>query len=390
MLACEIIIGLSFHFEEVTMTNYSLQQVRHLTKSAKIVETPVLIMDREKLQENCRTFRGIFKKNKIFYSVKANCADPVIKLLDENGINFDVAAKGEIDQLLRLGIPVEKMIFSAPTKIPGHIEFAYQIGVKVFAFDSYRELDKLALHAPGSEVIARVTVSNTGSEWPLEKKFGVEPSLVVDLMIYARDKGLVPAGLGFHVGSQNLVPASWGSALESMARLSSDLKIAGVSLKYINTGGGYPADYRQEIPSVDAIAEVIHSSHKKLFDEKVEIWVEPGRGLVANAGILVTSVINRTVRDNKLWVYVDTGIFHGVMETSQGFKFPVLTEKDNEPRRECILAGPSCDSVDVFMDGITLPETIDVGDKLFFLSAGAYTTSVEHYNGISYPGELLI
>lgn len=385
-----IILGYPFHFDEVTVANYSLQQVRHLTQSAKIVETPFLIMDREKLIENCRLFSRVFQKNKVFYSVKANCADSVLKLLDENGINFDVAAKGEIEQLFRLGIPVEKMIFSAPTKIPGHIDFAYRVGVKVYAFDSYCELDKLAVLAPGSEVIARVTVANTGSEWPLEKKFGVEPSQVVDLMVYAAEKGLVPAGLGFHVGSQNRIPASWGSALESMAKLYSDLKTAGISLKYINTGGGYPADYRQEIPGVEAIAEVIHSSHKQLFDDKVEIWVEPGRGLVANAGILVTSVINQTVRDDKLWVYVDTGIFHGVMETSQGFKFPVLTEKDNEPRRECILAGPSCDSVDVFMDGITLPETIDVGDKLFFLSAGAYTTSVEHYNGISYPDELLI
>ncbi len=349
------------------------------------VKTPFLLLDRNTLFRASREYLKQFKQAEVYYSVKANSHRYILETLKDAGIKFDIASGVELDYLLESGVDPEQIIFSAPTKIPEHIEYTYKKGINVFAFDSKLELEKLAKLAPGSNVVARATVPNTGSEWPLDKKFGLDDADVVPLMVYAKDLGLVPYGLTFHVGSQNSRPESWKHAIRKMADLNEGLTARGIRIGLLNAGGGFPASYEKEIPPLSQFAGVILESKRKYFDDGVRLLVEPGRGLVASAGVLATTVINRARRNGKNWLYVDCGVFNGVFEAEQGFRFPLVTEKDNHARELFNVCGPSCDSVDIIMNEVSLPADLALGDRVYFLSAGAYTISYEKYNGLSYP-----
>jgi ornithine decarboxylase len=192
------------------------------------------------------------------------------------------------------------------------------------------------------------------------------------------------------VGSQNSRPASWGDALIQAGYVARNLSRKGIRLGMVNAGGGFPAQYFKDIPFLESIAQVIINTKEEHFKKNVQLCVEPGRGLVAEAGVLVTTVINRTIRNGENWLYVDAGIFHGLYEAREGFRFPIMTKKEKDPISEFIGAGPSCDSVDVIMENISLPSTLTYGDELYFQTTGAYTTSMERYNGIDYPPIFII
>jgi ornithine decarboxylase len=351
-------------------------------------ETPYFLLNLEQLRLNCRKFRHSFPGAEIYYAMKANNAPAVLQTVFEEGLNFDVASWGEIEMLKKLGVPPERMMFGAPSKIPRHIWQAYRFGVRRFAFDSQMELDKLAELAPRAQILARMIVKNEGSKWPLERKFGIAAQEAHDLFLYARQMGLEPYGLTFHVGSQNTNTSSWTNALESLSPLWENLAQEGVMLQAIDLGGGYPTQYSDgPVPDVSEMGSKICSTARQLYGENVRILVEPGRGLVGNVGTLVASVINRADRNGDTWLYLDAGIYHGLMEGMRtfGFEFPIYAEKRGKSLKRFILAGPTCDSVDIITENAVLPEDLTLGDRLYIRSTGAYSNSMEVYNGISFP-----
>lgn len=374
------------------MSLYRLEEIQRLLASLPRKETPFLILDSQRLRENARRFKAAFPAAQVYFSVKANNHPAVLELFAREGIRFDVASWGEIQRLIGLGVPAEQMIFSAPTKIPRHIDLAYRFGVRVFAFDSALELEKLSRLAPGAQLMARITVDNEGSYWPLERKFGVQPAQAVDLLHRAVSLGLHPLGLTFHVGSQNSDPLAWVRALERLHPLWLALQEDGIPLHVINTGGGFPVQFDQPVPAVEQIAAALLPAHQRLFGDSVELWVEPGRGLVGNAGVMVTTIINRATRGDQEWLYVDTGVFHGLIEGLEMFDFPynVLSERTGDaPLIPYTVCGPTCDSADIIRSGIQLPANLTLGDRLFFFPAGAYSNSLEQYNGMAFPDVLL-
>lgn len=363
----------------------TMKEIRALEKNIPNKKTPYLLMDLENLREKSKAFQSAFPKTIIYYALKANPQPDILKIFFQESIHFDVASWGEIEYLRALGIPADKIIFSAPTKIPEHIQLAFNYGVRSFAFDSRLELEKISRLAPSSKVIARLIVKNTGSEWPLEKKFGMDGDETIELMVEAKRSGLVPWGITFHVGSQNSRPQTWTEALEHAGEIAKALSKKGIHLGMVNAGGGFPAQYCKEIPCLEEISSVILKSKAEFFGSKVQLCVEPGRGLVAEAGVMAATVINRTIRNGENWLYIDAGIFHGLYEAHEGFNYPILTSKEKDPRSEFTIAGPSCDSVDIFMENTSLPSTLTVGDVIYFQTAGAYTTGNERYNGMDYP-----
>ncbi|MEN4010566.1 MAG: type III PLP-dependent enzyme [Bellilinea sp.] len=374
------------------MSMYQLNDIQRLISSLPRKATPFLILDSQRLRENAQRFRAAFAGAQVFFSVKANNHPAVLELFAREGIRFDVASWGEIQRLINLGVPAEHMIFSAPTKIPRHIDLAYRFGVRVFAFDSALELEKLSRLAPGARLMARIAVDNEGSHWPLERKFGVLPQQAAELIRQAAGLGLHPLGLTFHVGSQNRDPLSWVRALERLHPLWQTLREEGIALRAINTGGGFPVEFDQPVPTVEQIAADLLPAHQRLFDNQVELWVEPGRGLVGNAGIMVTTVINRATRGDQEWLYVDTGVFHGLIEGLEMFHFPynVLSQRqDGASLIPYTVCGPTCDSADIIRPGVHLPASLTLGDRLYIFPAGAYTNSLENYNGMPYPEVLL-
>jgi len=351
--------------------------------------SPYLLVDREIVREKTETIGKGVEGAKVFYAVKANPDVAVLRLINDAGLDFEVASEGELSILESLGVDGSRMISSNPVKSVRFLREAVARGVDRFAFDSGAEVDKLSLHAPGSRVYVRLSVPNEGSEWPLSRKFGVEIEDALRLLLYAREKGLEPVGLTFHVGSQCLNVYNWEMALDKAKQLWDGAARHGMSLRILNIGGGYPVRYTRNVMSIAEIESRIDRAIRSRFGGELEVHIEPGRAVVGDAGIFVASVIGKARRGEEHWLYLDVGVFNGLMESVGGIRYRFITEGRGSVRRWTI-AGPSCDSFDVIDRDVELPEP-HVGDTVLILSSGAYTVSyASEFNGFPIPKTILI
>lgn len=351
--------------------------------------TPYLLIDKEVIYEKTSIIGKNICNSTVFYAIKANPDIAIVRLIASLGLNFEIASEGELQIISSLGVAPEKIISSNPVKSLRFIKEAVSYGVNYFAFDSTDEVDKLSLHAPECNVYIRLTVPNEGSEWPLSKKFGVEPDAAVDLLLYARERGLKPVGITFHVGSQCTNIYNWSMAIDKVSSVWNKVREKGIPLKVLNIGGGYPIRYTKDVVDIKTIEEMINSQVFQKFPGDIEIHLEPGRAVVGDAGILVTSVIGKAKRGEENWLYIDAGVFNGLMEAIGGIKHEYVVGSRSE-RKRWTLAGPSCDSFDVINRDIFLPEPA-IGDRLLVLSSGAYTISyASEFNGFPVPRTFLI
>lgn len=353
------------------------------------IETPFLAMDRTVLEGKAREFGEQNGRCPSFYAVKANPDPAVVGLIAESGIGFEISSEAELAVLTRLGVSPERIISSNPIKTPAFIEAMVRLGRREFVFDSTTEAEKLARLAPGSDVTVRLTVDNLESSWPLADKFGLGVDDATDLLLSAPGMGLNPTGITFHVGSQCLGLASWRAALERSAELWQRVGAAGVRLRNLNIGGGFPAHHDEGIPTVRETFDLVYSLVSELFPPGVELRAEPGRGLVADAGVLVSSVVGKAAREGEDWVYLDVGVFNGLMEAVGGIHYRFATLGPGGPEKQWTVGGPSCDSFDVVAKGVVLPEP-EVGDRVLIYPAGAYTTAyASRFNGTPVPPVVL-
>lgn len=338
-------------------------------------QTPFLVCDLDIVRNNYRKIKKNIPDADIFYAIKANDNKKIVKTLIEEGSSFDIASEGELRQLKNLGVPPDKIGCFNPIKPTSFIKSLKEYGVKMMAFDSVQEMDKIAENAPGSELILRLQVDNEGSDWPLTKKFGVQATEAIDLIKYGRKKGLSVTGLTFHVGSQCLNRENWANALYICEEIVDEAKKLGCEISMISLGGGMPIKHTKPIPTLKEIGDIVNPILKDKFfsqNKNLRIIVEPGRGLVGDSAIMVTSVIGLAKRGQENWVYLDVGVFNGLMETIENFMYEIKTSKKAKKRLSTI-AGPSCDSVDVMFKGIPFPE-VNIGDKIYIMNTGAYTT----------------
>lgn len=375
------------------MPNTAKPLPRAIVDIMKNEETPILIVDKKiikrKYQEFHKEFCTEFSNAKIFFAVKCNPHPGVIGLLQEIGCDFEISSQRELDLLLRLKVPAERIILGNPVKEPAFIKASYDNNIDVYAFDSYTEIDKIARLAPGRKVCVRLSVVSEGSEWPLSKKFGVDIEQAVKLLVKAKEKGLNPYGITFHVGSQTTSINSWSKALERSKTIWDQVATKGIELKMLNIGGGFPIEYMKPVPSVADIAPGIRASLIKNFPRDVELILAPGRSLVGDSGVLITSVIGKADRGTEKWVYADIGVYNGLMETVGGIKYPMLTTRKTAVSK-WVLSGPSCDSFDVVSNEVELPE-LEVGDRIYIMSAGGYTTAyASEFDGFHIPNTRFI
>ena len=351
--------------------------------------TPFLLIDSDIVKEKLSIIGKKIKNSKVFYAIKALPEPAVVSLINNADWGFEIASEGELSLLKDLNVPAERIISSNPVKSISFIKEAYSYGVRLFAFDSETELDKMAIYAPESKLYIRLSVPNEGSDWPLSKKFGVEPDRALKLLIMAKEKGLQPVGITFHVGSQCKNIYSWATALDKAVDLWRKAERKGIKLNLLNIGGGYPIRYTQDVVDIESIEEKINQILKEKFPENLEIHLEPGRAVVGDAGVFVTTVIGKARRGEENWLYIDAGVFNGLMESIGGIKYTYVVGSRARKKR-WILAGPSCDSFDVIDRDVLLPEP-SVGDHLLILSAGAYTISyASEFNGFPIPKTILI
>lgn len=358
---------------------------------ARTQETPFLVVLSDVVEEKYDTLHTSFPYADIYYAMKANPSPQLLRMLAEKGCCFDVASIYELERLLMLGVPAHRMSFGNTIKKARDIRRFHEAGVDLFVTDSESDIRTIAKEAPGSKVLVRLLVDGAaGADWPLSRKFGCSPDMAGDLLLLVRELGLVPYGLSFHVGSQQRDISAWDTALTQTYYLFRWLHdTAGIDLQCINMGGGFPADYVVGTNPLEVYAEEISRFLHETFGQVLpRIIIEPGRHLVGNSGVLVSEVIlvsrkSRTAEER--WVFQDCGKFGGLIETlGEAIRYPVVSEKEGEPSK-VILAGPTCDSMDILYEEnqYELPEDLESGDRLYWLSTGAYTSS---YSSIEFNG----
>jgi ornithine decarboxylase len=193
------------------------------------------------------------------------------------------------------------------------------------------------------------------------------------------------------VGSQQRDVDGWARALATATGVIEALERRGIRLGLLNLGGGFPAHYTDPIPAIGSIAAVIRRHLAPLAGRVDRVIAEPGRSMVADAGVLATSVVTATEREvGTRWLYVDAGVYGGLAETlGEAIRYRIMTTRDGDPTGTVVIAGPSCDSTDVMYEksAYQLPVTLTEGDQLHLLATGAYTTSYAStgFNGFAPP-----
>lgn len=367
----------------------SEERFLRIKEFAKDKPTPCLILDLDIVQAEYEKLLKYIPYAKIYYAVKANPNNSVLELLRDMGSSFDVASVYELNQLLSLGIGPERMSFGNTIKKERDIAYFYEKGIRLYATDSFEDVDKLARAAPGSRVYFRIITEGLGADWPLSRKFGCHPEMVRNLILHAKDKGLEPYGISFHVGSQQRDIGQWSTALSNVSSLFSWAEDRGVRLKMINMGGGFPADYIDPSNPINFYAEDIWAFLKSNFGDSIpEIIIEPGRSMAGNCGVIVSEIVNiakKSTRDLYHWVFLDVGKFGGLIETlDEAIKYPIYFEKTG-PTLDIILAGPTCDSMDIMYEKYPyeMPAGTKIGERVYIFTTGAYTQS---YSSIYFNG----
>lgn len=359
---------------------------------SKDLPTPNIVVNLNTIKRNFLTLKDSFPYAKIFYAIKANPGEPVLQMLAEMGSNFDIASRYELDIISKFVNDPSRFSYGNTIKKSSDIKYFYEKGVRIFATDSKDDLKNIAENAPGSKVYVRILVENSDTaDWPLSRKFGCHPDMAYNLLVQAKEQGLIPYGVSFHVGSQQRDIGAWNDAIAKVKYLFNSLEEEeNIKLQMIDMGGGFPATYVDPTNELSVYAsEITRFLTEDFGDDLPEIILEPGRSLVGDSGILTSEVILASRKNNTAltrWVYIDAGKFNGLIETiDECIKYPVITTKDGDKEGEAIIAGPTCDSMDVMYETTKykLPVTLKQGDRMYWLSTGAYTTT---YASVAFNG----
>ena len=351
---------------------------------------PCLVVDLDVVRANYESFEKALPDSRIFYAVKANPAPEILRLLASLGSSFDTASVAEIEMALDAGATADRISFGNTIKKERDIARAFELGIRLFAVDCVEEVEKVARVAPGARVFCRVLTDGEGAEWPLSRKFGCAPEMAVDVLRRADRLGLEAHGVSFHVGSQQTDLGAWDKALGDAKRVFATLADEGIVLKMVNMGGGFPTRYLKDVPTAQAYGQAIFGAIRRHFGNRIpETIIEPGRGMVGNAGVIKSEVVlisRKSAEDRVRWVFLDIGKFGGLAETmDEAIRYPIATPRDGDPVGECVLAGPTCDSADVLYEKTPypLPLSLTIGDEVLIEGTGAYTTT---YASVAFNG----
>ncbi len=345
---------------------------------------PFLIVDTAIVRGKARRFRAALPRVRPHYAVKANPDRRVLKALMQEGVGFEIASTSELDLLMTLGVPAAEVFFSNPVKSREAVAYAAAKGVEWFVVDSAEELRKVFEVKGDAKLYLRIATPNIGSDWPLSGKFGASAPEAREIVSAAAKLGADLAGVTFHVGSQCRNPENWRVGLEKTRSLFDVMLKAGLKPRLVNIGGGFPVRHVKPIPSIEVIGQVVNEG-LKAFPPEVQVIAEPGRYLVSDAGYFVCRVLGTATRGGKRWMHWDAGLFGGVIETTEGLKYRIRTDRSG-PDTAWTVGGPTCDSVDVVLRDEPLPSDLQEGDFIYIRNAGAYTTAyASQFNGFPLP-----
>ena len=352
-------------------------------KLAERFGTPLLVLSLDEIKRNYKVLRKYLPRVKVHYAIKANPHPEILRVMADLGSSFDVASDGEIRTLHDLGIEGSRMIYANPVKTGAGLAACRSCQVRKMTFDSASEIEKIKAQCPEAMLLLRLRIDNSSAHVDLNKKFGAARENAVELMLKAKEAGLDMAGIAFHVGSQTVSSDPYLNALDIARELFEEAEAAGLKLRILDIGGGFPIPEPKVKFNLPEMLKQINARLDEDFAE-TEIWAEPGRYICGTAVNLVTSVIGVTERGGQPWYFLDEGLygtFSGVLFDQWDFK--LISFREGEAKVAATFAGPSCDSLDIMFRGrLTVP--LKVGDLLLVPSCGAYTSaSATTFNGFS-------
>jgi len=347
-------------------------------------DKPFLLVDPAIIRTKARRFKAAMPRVHPHYAVKANPHPEVLRTLIAEGVSFEIASIAELDLLLSLHVPAAEIYYSNPMKSRQYLAYAAAKGVEWYVVDSPEELRKVVAIKPDAKLYLRIDAPNVGSDWPLSGKFGAEPQEADEIVRAAVEVGADLAGVTFHVGSQCRNPENWRVGIENAKRVFRRMRLKGLRPRLLNIGGGYPVQHTKPIPSIETVGETVNRALTGL-PPGMRVMAEPGRYLVSDAGWFVCRVVGTATRRGTRWVYLDAGMFGGIIETTEGLQYDVVTEREGN-LIPWTVAGPTCDSVDVVMREQLLPEELQADDFVYIPNAAAYTTAyASNFNGFPLP-----
>lgn len=367
-----------------------MRRDKHFQLSREAVEklasqygTPLLVLSLEEVKKNYQVLKKYMPRVRIHYAIKANPHPEILRVMADMGSCFDVASDGEIRMLSAMGVEGGRMIYANPVKLGVGLEACRDCGVTKMTFDSASEIEKIKKQCPDATVLLRLRIDNSSAHVDLNKKFGAARENALALMLRAKEAGLDMAGVAFHVGSQTVSSDPYLHALDIARGLFDEAEAAGLHLRILDIGGGFPIPEPKVKFNLPEMLKQISARLNEDFAE-TEIWAEPGRYICGTAVNLITSVIGVTERGGQPWYFLDEGLygtFSGVIFDQWDFK--LLSFKEGDERVAATFAGPSCDSLDIMFRGrMTAP--LEVGDLLLVPACGAYTSaSATTFNGFS-------
>ena len=354
-------------FDSTTLTE---SEIRGL---ANRFGSPLLVVDCDQVRRQYHALKGALPGVDLHYALKPLPHAAVVSCLRDEGAFFDLATTGEVELVKAQGIAPERCIHTHPIKRDSDIRDALRYGVTTFVADNPDEIRKFVRYRKRAELLLRVSFRSPDAVVDLSRKFGCEPGAVLGLIEQARRLGVRVRGLSFHVGSQATDPAKYVEAIAACTNLMGEALLAGLpSLDVLDIGGGFPVAYGEEVMPIEEFCRPIRAALAKL-PSHVRVIAEPGRFIAAPAAIAISSVMGKAKRDGRWWYYLDDGLYGSYSgQLFDHAKYPVVALRTEGEPQPSVLAGPTCDSIDVIDDDILLPE-LEVGDLLVGRMMGAYT-----------------
>jgi len=353
---------------------------REIRRLVREFGSPLLIIDCERIRQQYRSLQRALPGVDLHYALKPVPHPAVVQTVLAEGGFLDLATTGEVELVAKLGADPKLCIHTHPIKRDIDIRSALARGVKVFVADNPDELRKFVPYADKAEVLLRVSFRSPGAVCDLSRKFGCDPENLLALARKAHDLGLIVRGLSFHVGSQAADPSKHVEAIDACARLLAVARREKLGpCDTLDIGGGFPIDYSQRAPIIHEFCAPIRAALSKL-PKRVRVIAEPGRYIAGPAAIGVASVMGRAEREGLWWYYLDDGLYGSYSgQLFDHARYPIEALKRGK-RYPSVLAGPTCDSIDVISENILLPE-LEPGDLIVGRAMGAYTwASASEFN----------
>ena len=356
---------------------FSREAIQHLVVR---YGSPLFVIDAERVRQQYRRLAAALPGVDLHYALKPLPHFSVINTLNAQGAWFDLATNGEVELVRRLGVAPERCIHTHPIKRDSDIRTALSFGVTRFVVDNPDELRKFTKYRTRCSLLIRVSFRSPDAQVDLSRKFGCDPEAVEELFRLAADLRITVDGLSFHTGSQNADSAMMVRAIDVCRELLQAAAPPTHEATILDIGGGFPVDYLNRAMPIEDFCAPITAALRKL-PGAIRVIAEPGRYIAAPAAIVVASVMGRALRDGRWWYYLDDGLYGSYSGQMYDHSiFPVDALVSGGETYPSVLAGPTCDSIDVIREKLELPK-LDMGDLVVGRVMGAYTwASASEFN----------